>query len=74
MGHWVPFGTIRAQAHALKSASANLGAVDYSAQWKDIETEARGGTLPADAVTRAIEGFESVRAALTILRASASRG
>ncbi len=57
---------LRALAHSLKSASANVGALALSAASRRIEHDARAGTLerPAVAVALLIAEFARARIAL----------
>ncbi len=61
---------IRQQAHALKSASANIGALQFSEQWRTIETLAREGAPVSEAIGRMQEMFSEVEHALAELGCS----
>ena len=60
------FDALQRAAHALKSSSANLGALALAQLCKDMEEEARGKALPyaAERMVRAEHEFGLVRAAL----------
>ena len=57
---------MRRAAHTLKSSSADFGALELSARFREIETRARDGAdrVPAELVTGAVSAFEPVRVAL----------
>ena len=57
---------MRRAAHTLKSSSADFGALELSALFREIETRARDGAdrVPAELVTGAVSAFEPVRVAL----------
>jgi len=56
-------------AHALKSASANVGALVFSSKCREIEAAARQGEPVDRAVTEALGMFQEVCGALASLRA-----
>ena len=57
---------LRRAAHTLKSSSADFGALELSALFREIEARARDGAdhVPAELVTDAVSAFEPVRVAL----------
>jgi CheY-like chemotaxis protein len=57
---------MRRAAHTLKSSSADFGALELSALFREIETRARDGVdrVPAELVARAVAAFDPVRVAL----------
>jgi HPt (histidine-containing phosphotransfer) domain-containing protein len=65
---------MRRAAHTLKSSSADFGALELSALFREIETHARDGAhrVPAELVANAVDAFEPVRAALLARAAAAS--
>ena len=65
--------TLIRQAHTLKSSSANVGAMSFSAFAKEIETAARGGKVDEvrEKVRRMEEDFQLVRLSLQVVRRSA---
>jgi HPt (histidine-containing phosphotransfer) domain-containing protein len=58
--------SVRAAAHALKSASANVGALSFSTMCAGLESAAQGGSEAelADLVTSALKMYADVRSAL----------
>lgn len=58
--------SVRAAAHALKSASANVGALSFSAMCAGLESSAQGGSEAelADLIASAIKMYADVRSAL----------
>jgi len=64
--------TLRALAHSLKSASANVGAMALSVAARRIEHDARAGTLERPAVAVALLIAEYARARLALAGYQAS--
>ena len=62
---------VRRAAHSLKSNSANFGALALSAQCKELEMLAKGGSLDggAELLARIATGYEQTHAALEAIRA-----
>ena len=56
-------------AHALKSASANIGALCFSDACKDVELGAKAGNEIADTVAACTAMFREVQCALERIRA-----
>lgn len=65
--------TVARAAHALKSASANIGALCFSGACKEVELAAKAGEgeRVADPVARCRDMFPEVQAALRALREAA---
>lgn len=61
------------EAHTLKSSSANVGAMSFSAVAKEIETAARGGKVDeaSEKARRMEEDFQLVKLSLEAVRQSA---